>query len=473
MSEKDIFDEKLVNKFRDTLENYEAAYNPAQWEQIKNTLPRSPLMSVWRNTLKQNWGSIAAAMTALVVVAYIYWKPNSTHSQSSKVIGQEVITQKEGQNPSVDALGHEQKTVEIPTNQTPTANKKDQQTSIDTAHAYSIDKKIEEINQISENNNIKDNNIRVEKKQSALKQNNQLPKSTENETNLLSHTLTAQNSNFKTSKIIEEKNYVVFLPIYQDSVVFAFHADLPKPTPAVVVLEAEETAKKPKRSIMWGLATNPTIFRNELDNQLTIESGLQMSIPIASRLRLVTGLLVSNQRMNYSKNKTLAREFATNPKDLDPANVVGISSAPQQNWVELTATMRNAFTILHVPVQLQYDFMYKEKMRFFASVGTANFTYLSERYDYTHQIEPLYVNTSNRFGYGTATKYDVNYSRSYSAFSWIDLANSIYLSTGIEFPLSNHFFLQASPFVRVPIRRVGHQGLAFDTFGLSVVMNYK
>lgn len=492
MSEKDIFDEKLAKKFRETFEDFEVAYNPADWEQLRPALPPSPLMSVWRNHFKKNWVAVAASLTALMVVAYFFMKPPQEKPQLSQTIDKEIITKEEispleqnEQKGKAIEQGKEQEKMQEKVQekaqetlaQNTTIDDKTSNKQIAESEKLIADTQVARTN--DKNNNAKVNPIANEE----TVQNNILI--TQNKNVVLGETA-VEETTAKKQTLLGKEAKITFelLPIHQqDSVGFLYELALPTPQLALVILAKEQEAeiKKPKRNVAFGFAVNPILFRNELDNHFTMETGLQVSVPVASRLRLTTGLFVANQKMNYSKTSNLAKELAFDSKDMNTANVVGVSSAPRENWVQVVASMRNNFTMLNIPIHLQYDFMYGEKMRFFASIGVTNYTYLTERYEYENNVTPYYISTQSRFpttgnignNFASPMSYDVNYERAYDAFSSIDLGSSIHLSSGVEFPISSHFSLQASPFVRVPVRRIGHHGLAFDTFGLAVIMNYR
>ncbi len=69
--------------------------------------------------------------------------------------------------------------------------------------------------------------------------------------------------------------------------------------------------------------------------------------------------------------------------------------------------------------------------------------------------------------------YDAVDVQRYEPFSQFDLLASVNLSSGVEYQLRNHLSLQVSPFVRLPTKKVGHESLAFDTFGMAVIVKYK
>lgn len=465
MSEKDIFDEKLANKFRETFEDYEAAYNPADWEQLRSALPSSPLMSVWRNPLKKKWITVAASITALIVVAYLSLKPKSETGQLSQVTPQEVVTNENTLPP-----------IKEETKQEATENNQVEQKISEENHA--LENQVQEKNKKAPLPNAYEET--VQNNTLIAKNNNPIFDKSLDET-AVKQIITEEKTSITSIEGNKNKIVVDLLPIYQDSLGFLYQLALPTPKIELVALQQEQETKKPKRNVSFGLAVNPIVFKNELGSQFTVETGLQVGVPIASRVRLTTGLFVANQKMQYANSKGLTRELAFYPADMDKQNAVGVTSAPRENWVEVASSMRNNFAMLNIPVHLQYDFMYGEKIRLFASIGVSNYAYFSERYIYENNVTPYYISTTSRFPttgnigntFGVPTNYDVNYERSYDAFSQVDLGSSINLSSGVEFQISNHFSLQASPFVRIPVRRIGHHGLAFDTFGMAVIMNYK
>lgn len=74
MIDKENFDERLANKFRKELDDYEVEYNPMDWEKLRPRLKPPVFTSIWRN--HYSWKPLSTAVAAvlsLLIVAYAYW----------------------------------------------------------------------------------------------------------------------------------------------------------------------------------------------------------------------------------------------------------------------------------------------------------------------------------------------------------------------------------------------------------------
>jgi len=454
MSEKENFDEKLANKFREAFDNYEADYQPADWTKLQANLHKSPFTSIWRNRYASHLA--VAAGVAVLFVSYFIFKEKVEISTNTKV--------QYAKNKQVDSVKIEQKeqaskpkvvpnlaeTKESKSEQKHEANK-EVSVAIPTPVVVQTDEK-QAKKQLEKQGNIPNEaKIQIAK--------NQLLQST------------------------DKKMMIIILPIaaiQADS--FALAYEIPKTNSSIDLTLKGLTKNKAKKvrllPLTFGLAANPLVYQNNIDRNLSIETGLNVSIPLANRLKLTTGLLIAPQNMQYRKEKSLSREFvfATDTSK----SLVGVSSLPRENVLISSKEMSNNLLIINIPINLQYDFWYGQKFRLFASVGVTNYTYLNEKY-VSNNIDS-HLNGGGRpnfpptmvgnFPPPNMSNYNVVSESKHSSFSQVDLLSSLSLSAGIAYQMSSHFSIQASPFIRLPMGGIGREKLTFNTFGLALVVNY-
>lgn len=468
MSEKD-FDKKLANKFREAFNDYEVVYSQADWERLSPKLHKSPFVKIWHNPYMASLA--VAAGVALLFISYFLVQENT-----KKI---DAIESQHAKNKSIDSTPKQQQAIEEKTNKefiTPKKSTSKPQKEVARTQTPKESRGFE--NQITKNTKISNTSQTL------------LNRKTVQEIKEATIEIAAESPKNEV-KTVQEGKFIVpvfsIATLQMDSALFAYEA--PQPTGNIDLTLIAPTKKTEKKKtlvpITFGLAFNPLVHRNSKDKSITVETGLQLSIPIASRLRLTTGVLIASQKMQYKKENRISKEFLfmadTN------ASPTGIFSMPRTNIVDVSSEMRNNLLIINIPVNLQYSFGYSQKAHFFASVGVSNYAYMTEKYRFTDKINKIYYNDNRGMGQpnfpsatGTPPRlspnsvdYEFVAEYNYDAFSQIDFLAGLNLSAGIEYLIGSNFSLQLAPFVRLPLKGIGRERLDFDTFGLALALNYK
>ncbi len=465
MSEKD-FDKKLANKFRETFNEYEATYSQADWEKLSPKLQKSPFIKIWHNPYMVSLA--VAAGVALLFISYFL-----VRERTKKI---EAIENRYTENKPVDSTKKQEKEVEKTTDkEVVTLQKSTFMPKKEIATIKTQKENGEAQNQITTNVKTKIGNT----SQTLL-----------NEKTVQEITVASPKNEVETEqegKFVAPLFSIATLQI--DSILFAY--DLPKPIGNIdLTLRKSEKKTEKKKTfipITFGLAANPLTYKNSMDKFHTVETGLQMSIPIANRLKLTTGILIANQKMQYKKENRMSKEFLFMTDSAK--SPVGIFNTQRANTVAVSSEMRSNLLIINVPINLQYSFGYSEKAHFFASVGVSNYAYIMEKYRLTDKINKTYYNDNDIRGMGqpnfpsatgmpprfppNSVDYELVSEYKYESFSQIDFVGGLNLSAGVEYLIGSRFSLQLAPFVRLPLKGIGREKLNFDTFGLALALNYK
>ena len=148
--------------------------------------------------------------------------------------------------------------------------------------------------------------------------------------------------------------------------------------------------------------------------------GVTLEYRLTNRLRLTTGLLRSTKQYTARRENYAWGTFSRQVSLYD--------------FKQVDATCQ----VLDVPLNLRYDFLTQPQYKVFGSVGLSSFFMQRERYSYPY----LYLNMPYYAEWEL-----VNANR--HLFS---IAN---LSFGYERNLSNHWSLQAEPYLKLPLGGVG------------------
>lgn len=470
MSEKD-FDKKLANKFREAFNDYEVAYSQSDWEKLSPKLHKSPFVKIWHNPYMASLA--VAAGVALLFISYFLVKENTRKIDT--------IENQYTENKSIDSTKELQKEREQITDKEVIKSQKNSVIPQKEIAKIEIQKEGEEI----QNQIITKPKIKIDNTSPTLLNGKTVQEIKEATIEIAVASPKNEEGNAQEQKIIVPLLSIVALQI--DSTLFAYEAPKPIGNIDLALRNSEKKIEKKKTFIpvTFGLAFNPLIYKNSMDKFSTVETGLQMSIPIANRLKLTTGILIANQKMQYKKENRISKEFLFMADSAK--SPVGIFNTPRTNIVAVSNEMRSNLLIINIPINLQYSFGYSQKAHFFASVGVSNYAYIMEKYRFTDKINKIYDNDNHGAGQpnfpattGTPPRfppnsvdYELVSEYKYESFSQIDFLGGLNLSAGVEYLVGNHFSLQIAPFVRLPLKGIGREKLNFDTFGLALALNYK
>ena len=165
--------------------------------------------------------------------------------------------------------------------------------------------------------------------------------------------------------------------------------------------------------------------------------GLVVEYRLTSRLRLSTGLLRS------TKHYTARRE------DYDWGAYA--SRIYQRDF----RTVDGSCTVLDVPLNLRYDALVRPQYRVFGSAGLSSYFMQRERYSYAW----VENNMPNQW-----TREAVNENH--------HLLSVLNLSAGYERSLTDHWSLQAEPYLKLPLSGVGAGKVRLASGGVFVGIKY-
>ncbi|NJM93359.1 MAG: PorT family protein, partial [Cytophagales bacterium] len=239
--------------------------------------------------------------------------------------------------------------------------------------------------------------------------------------------------------------------------------------------EPEKETNK-KNGFTLGLALSPLVnnagFSHE--SNINLGAGVLAEIPVARRLALYTGLMMSNQELSYANPNSAARTTVSGS--------------------------HRAQTSLHVlgldlPINIKYDIHQGDRSQIYLAAGVSSLAYLSENYQYDYTTEQqvwvfsgdpsmmgtdeaeLGTNTApsedsrNLFTATTVQSTETSH-RQEGAFQTFDWARLINLSFGMAYDLGAHYNLMVEPYYKMPIGALTSEQVTFGTGGVILRFNY-
>jgi hypothetical protein len=199
------------------------------------------------------------------------------------------------------------------------------------------------------------------------------------------------------------------------------------------------------------------------DNEFNLGAGISSEIKLAGRLRLLTGIAIAQNSLNYSSvipqaaNNYLAASIAAQSTHLfavaNPTNPVMTTSTISPVLKNYQASLIG----LDIPVNLKYQF---SKTDTYVSAGVSSGTYINETYQYL-------------FTYNTTVKTQDNNDKTESSFSTFDFAKTLNLSFGMGYPLGKSNRLIIEPFLKYPLNGLGAQQIRFGASGVNLKFNFQ
>jgi opacity protein-like surface antigen len=112
--------------------------------------------------------------------------------------------------------------------------------------------------------------------------------------------------------------------------------------------------------------------------------------------------------------------------------------------------------ILDIPINVYYLFNTPGKFSFFAGAGASSYFMMSEEYTF-------YINTNSG-------KREFDWSFKGENIDWFKMLN---VSAGVQYKVSNKFYLQAEPFVKVPMAGIGEWDIDLSSVGVFMGLKYR
>ncbi|WP_299453725.1 outer membrane beta-barrel protein [uncultured Microscilla sp.] len=164
-------------------------------------------------------------------------------------------------------------------------------------------------------------------------------------------------------------------------------------------------------------------------------AGVLVEYELLKNLSLNTGV-------NYSMKAYGASAQAYTPKD------------GQWRWGKIPENIEATCNVLEIPINLRYYFHNQPKHRLFISSGLSSYWMLSERYDFSYE--------DKTYNYGWRTNNENKH-----------MLSILNLSVGWQKNLNKKWSIQAEPFLKVPLGKVGAGKVSLKTTGIMLGVKYQ
>ncbi len=240
----------------------------------------------------------------------------------------------------------------------------------------------------------------------------------------------------------------------------------PPPAASINSMFAKDKSVKPKgdekaaansKKIRFAVyATTYFNYAKGSDNQINLGAGFSSDIKLSKNLKLVTGVAIGQNTLNYTATGTPQITLSSLNKSVPGTAAAQYSAAP--GAIAPVFKSYNASLVgLDIPVNLKYEFNPQKNDTYF-SAGLSSGTFINESYT-SHYTDPL--NPSSAPQNSTTSQ----------AFNGFYFARTLNLAFGIGAPFGKTNRLIIEPFLKYPLQGLGSQQIRFGAGGINLKLN--
>ncbi|WP_299459799.1 outer membrane beta-barrel protein [uncultured Microscilla sp.] len=470
---KELFDERLSQKIRQTFDKHEEPYNAQGWEMMQQQM-KAQKSGKMRALLTSIPAKVAAAAILVLGGVFTYktlqsdFKGNTPTQQQAGIYAKKHIQQEgfEGVKvlpPSITNKTHGNNRVanvqnnrkKASTNQNTAASKQYGVLPTVTTNAIADKGLIE--------NTEKDKNIYANK----IAANNHLTKHSSNSVLL--------NPDDKAVKFdmhalaMKEASYEAIHPT--NRVAMIEQASF-REVATNKVAQYNNAAVLPKgKRMKFGVMLSSLVNyskRGEKDSKVNLGGGVMSEIRLGKRLSVTSGVLLTRQSLNMRQSASLPT-IATMQK-ITTSGTTESRSLGQQRSINMQ------FVGLDIPVNLQYHLSRNTNRGLYVSVGLSSLAYLEERY--THNTRETISKAYYKGGVGSqlerleTTVIETNSKSQPEALSRFDFAKMLNVSMGMKYMVAKNMQILIEPYIKYPLNSLTKEELRFGSAGINLRCNF-
>ena len=449
-------EERFTERFREVAQNYEPAFEPADWSAMQSKLAahneKNRRKVVFRRLAI--WASMGAAAVVLLFGGYQFLDNSANEVSNGNIAINTKIDNK------------------ITKNKKTTISRADLQNSTSPSTINKINEETTTQSQLVKTQNFAKTKSFSNTQES--KTTNNLSQLAQNQvaniaTYSISDNILLENTDTSIEETLASNTDVAFLKTEKPNIDIFFNPEAKEVTlPQIEITtlasanQTEEIVRKnPVASAIgkWRLGTAlmamANLYKSNNEQKINYANGygLMADRQISKRFNISAGAIYTQKRIDIEEPLTIptvANSF--NPDASDAA------------WIRKNKTQVN-WQLLDIPVNLRYNAIQTDRNKWFVSAGTSNYFFLKEKYesDYTVSVQDTYDPRLTR------TQEIVRQRETQSA---LQLFATINVSAGIETSLGKHLTLQVEPYWRFPVRSLGSEGVFVQTGGLLTRINF-
>lgn len=231
------------------------------------------------------------------------------------------------------------------------------------------------------------------------------------------------------------------------------------------VAEYKKATAPRRKAVNLGLVLSSLVNysdKGEKDSKVNMGGGLLSEIAIGKRLSITSGVLLTKQSLQMNEPASLPTLATT----LSP----GKNGVIQSNSQEQKRTLNMQLIGLDIPINVQYHLSKNTNKGLYVSMGLSSLAYLQE--DYTHTTRE----TITRKYYGTSVQpntvdtyvTETNAKSNPESLSRFDFAKMLNVSMGMKYVVANNMQILIEPYIKYPLGSLTNEELKFGSAGVNL-----
>ncbi|OJJ22474.1 hypothetical protein BKI52_07275 [marine bacterium AO1-C] len=203
--------------------------------------------------------------------------------------------------------------------------------------------------------------------------------------------------------------------------------------------------------------------KGEKDSQVNMGGGVLSEISLSKRLSITSGVLLTRQSLEMSRPADLPK-FTTSQS-------LGSNQFFANRSQEQSRSVRMQFVGLDIPVNLQYHLGKNVNQGLYVSVGLSSMAYLQE--DYTHTTRETIQRQVYKPGVTaspTVETYvsETNLKSNPESLSRFDFARMLNVSMGMKYMVAQNMQILIEPYLKYPLGTLTNEQLRFGSAGVNL-----
>lgn len=458
---KEQFDKRLVEKIKDSFNNYEEPYDPREWEKLSKAYFK-PKKKAW----VVYWPFLTAGVAASLFLVFFFWPLKKGWQPEMETIVDSLGILKDTADQEIDTVSESTRDNLVDSYGTGSENKPSQPNGKEEAPG-SIEP--DEPNRASSDPSYL---------ASEEAETEHLGGTSEQERAGLVEALDEQEihvGEFSLAEVKDERNESVQSPEASNN---AMDVDEAKEilnqwlAEETGKQESDETQKASLAPLKLGVLVSPQASSNAISG-MNLGAGVMSEFSLSRKLKLDVGLTFARQSLtpDVSPGVVLAMDAKTDsPAAMNSQYSMVQNIRTSSNFAG--SSYRLSFASLDIPLNLKYQVMENRNSGFFLITGLSSMIYLNQTATETFQTNSFFTNTAEGVGFAPSVQEFTTVFTPESRGNLTDIGRMLNLSVGYEYNLKNGMFISVEPFYKLPLGNLTFVNQQFSIGGMNLRMNF-
>jgi hypothetical protein len=469
---KELFDERLSQKIRQTFDKHDEPYNAQGWEmmQQKMNAQKSGKVRALLTSLP-----VKAAAAAILVIGGVFtyktlqtdFKGNYSTQQQASVTAKKYLQQEgfEGVQvlpPSTNGT-HESENMVAAQNNPKTVTSATPQPAVLATPKTRLSTTTTNVNAAKDliENTEKDKNTYVKR----IAANHTNPKgivTTKPAENVMAYNVEAL--------AMKDAGYEITNP---NSGVTLLDQVAVQPVVNSKETQYDNVTVLPKRGkrINFGVMLSSLVNysdKGEKDNKVNLGGGVLSEVKLGKRFSITSGVLLTRQSLNMRQ--------ADNLPTIPTTQSITTNGATESRSLGQRSSVDMQFVGLDIPVNLQYHVSKNPNRGLYVSMGLSSLAYLQESYN--HNTVETIAKTYYKGGVGSqlqkveTTNIETNTRSQTAGLSRFDFAKMLNVSVGMKYMVAKSMQILIEPYIKYPLNTLTQEELRFGSAGVNLRCNF-